>query len=81
MNNIPSKKDLIAVDSRLRSVVKSLIYRFLSIIGTTTISWFITKDLKETTLLTIFFQIYLSILYYFYERVWNKISWGKYGKI
>lgn len=72
---------MIFTESRSRSIVKSLIYRLLSIIGTTSLSWLITKDAKETLAITIAFQTFLITLYYLNERVWNKISWGKYGKI
>jgi len=65
------------VESRSRSIVKSLVYRILSILGIGILGWLITRDIRETTLITIVFQTYLTILYYVYERVWNKINWGR----
>jgi len=80
MKGMNMSKDLTCVESRSRSIVKSLVYRILSLIGIGILSWFITRDIKETTLITIVFQIYLAILYYVYERVWNRINWGKETK-
>ena len=64
-------------ESRLRSLVKSLIYRILSITGTGILSWIITRDIEETISLTLVIQAFLIILYYFYERIWDKINWGR----
>jgi len=65
------------VESRSRSIVKSLVYRLLSILGIGVLGWLVTRDIRDTTLITIVFQAYLTILYYVYERVWNKINWGR----
>ena len=64
-------------ESRLRSLVKSLTYRILSIAGTGILSWVITKDIKETVSITLTIQVFLIILYYSYERIWDKINWGR----
>ena len=70
-------KDLVFRESRLRSLVKSLTYRILSITGTGILTWVITKDIKETVSITIAIQVFLIILYYSYERIWDKIYWGR----
>ena len=70
-------RNLVFVGSRLRSIVKSLVYRILSILGIGILGWLITRDVKETTLIAVAFQAYLTVLYYVYERVWNKINWGR----
>ena len=64
-------------ESNIRSLVKSLIYRTLAIIGTSILSWIITRDIKEAISITIAVQVFLIILYYFNERVWNNINWGR----
>ena len=73
-------KTPVYVESRSRSIVKSLVYRMLSIIGIGVLGWLITRDIWETTFITIVFQTYLTILYYVYERVWNRINWGRETK-
>ena len=70
-------KTPVYVESRSRSIVKSLVYRVLSILGIGVLGWLITRDIRETTLITVVFQTYLTILYYVYERVWNRINWGR----
>ena len=70
-------KSHLYVETRSRSLVKSLIYRILSFLGVCILSWLITRDIGETTFITIILQIYLMSLYYTYERAWNKISWGR----
>ena len=64
-------------ETRLRSFVKSLIYRILSITGTGILTWIITGGIRETISITLVIQIFLIILYYVFERVWNKVNWGR----
>jgi len=70
-------KNLTFRESRARSLVKALGYRILSIAGTSTLIWFITKNVRKTISITVVLQIFLIILYYSYERVWNRIQWGR----
>lgn len=64
-------------ESRLRSLVKSMIYRILSIAGTGILTWIITGDVTETISITASVQVFLMVLYYSSERLWNRISWGR----
>jgi uncharacterized membrane protein len=64
-------------ESHLRSVVKSIIYRILSIIGTGILSWIVTRDIGDMISITFSVQLFLIILYYFYERIWSKIDWER----
>ena len=64
-------------ESRLRSLVKAFVYRSMATIGTGILIWFLTKDIRGTISITIVVQVFLIILYYFNERIWNKINWGK----
>ena len=70
-------KTLAVKESRLRSLVKSLIYRVVSIIGTGILTWTITRDVGKAISITLVVQAFLIILYYAYERIWNKINWGR----
>ncbi len=70
-------KNLTFRESRLRSLVKSLSYRIISIAGTGILTWAITRDIRETVSITIIIQVFLVILYYSYERIWVKINWGR----
>jgi uncharacterized membrane protein len=64
-------------ESRLRSLVKAFVYRSMATVGTGILIWLLTKDIKGTISITIIVQVFLIILYYLNERVWNKINWGK----
>jgi uncharacterized membrane protein len=64
-------------ESHLRSLVKSVVYRILSISGTGILTWFITKDVGKTLSITFATQIFLIVLFYLSERAWNQINWGK----
>ena len=74
---IDDSKQLAFRESRLRSFIKSLAYRIVSICGTSIISWIITRDIGETISITIVIQVFLVILYYSSERIWNRINWGR----
>jgi uncharacterized membrane protein len=64
-------------ESRLRSLIKSLVYRVLSVIGTGLLTWFITGDVGKTITITLAIQVFLVILYYVFERLWDRIDWGR----
>jgi len=70
-------ESVVVSETRMRSLVKSVVYRIISIIGTAILSWVVTGDIRQTISITIVIQIFLIALYYSYERVWNKIKWGR----
>ena len=75
------------MDSQKRTLAKTAIYR-----GSTTallfaLSWVMTNNIYETSLITIIFNVVATAIYYFHERMWGRISWGsleskttKYGQ-
>lgn len=75
--NEPESRKLVFTESRLRSLVKALSYRILSIIGTGVLSWIITRNFLETVSITIAIQVYLTALYYSWERMWDRFGWGR----
>lgn len=80
MQTKEDNEKLIFQETRLRSLVKAIVYRILSFAGTAVLTWIITKDIKESIALTLSIQAFLMILYYSSERVWNKIDWGRQSK-
>ncbi len=60
-----------------RSIVKSISWRIVGTLDTIIISWIITGTL--TLAFSIGFVELMSkmVLYFFHERIWNKIQWGK----
>ena len=60
-----------------RSLVKTISWRIIGTIATVLISWLITGTLALAFSIGIIELISKLILYYFHERTWNKIKWGK----
>jgi uncharacterized membrane protein len=60
-----------------RSLVKSITFRILVIISDTVVMFLITHRIELTAGLVISTNLASTILYYLYERVWSRISWGR----
>jgi len=66
------------MDTRRRSMAKSVTWRVFGIILLAVITYFTTGgSLKEMTIITLLFHGIRFVLYYFHERFWERISWGK----
>lgn len=61
----------------IRSVVKSLSWRTIGTLDTILISWIITGKLDLAFSIGGIELITKMVLYFFHERVWNTIKWGK----
>jgi len=64
-------------DSKLRSLVKSVTWRVTGILILGAIAWWFTGSWAETTGITITFHSIRVVLYYFHERAWERVSWGR----
>ncbi|MBP9718961.1 MAG: DUF2061 domain-containing protein [Candidatus Levybacteria bacterium] len=64
-------------EQKKRSVVKTITYRILIIIATAIVTFGMTKRWDLTIGITSVTTVVNTLLYYFHERVWNSISWGK----
>ncbi|MFY0630442.1 MAG: DUF2061 domain-containing protein [Flavobacteriaceae bacterium] len=60
-----------------RSIVKSMSWRLIGTIDTILISWFITGEATIAFSIGSIELMTKMILYFFHERVWNIIKWGK----
>jgi uncharacterized membrane protein len=63
--------------TKSRSAVKAITWRTVGTADTFIISWFITKEPVTAAGIASFEVITKTILYYFHERGWNKIQWGR----
>lgn len=61
----------------LRSVVKSLSWRTIGTLDTIIISYVITGKLDLAFSIGGVELVTKMVLYFFHERVWNSIKWGK----
>lgn len=66
-----------ASERPVRSIVKSVSWRILGTMDTILISWLITGTLRLAFSIGAVELISKMILYFFHERIWNTIKWGK----
>ena len=61
----------------LRSIVKSISWRLIGTLDTILISWIVTGQVKLALSIGVVELFTKMLLYFFHERIWNKINWGK----
>jgi len=66
------------MESRRRSFVKSITYRITATIALGILSWIFTKSAFQASAITISFTILATFIYYFHERIWDKINWDRH---
>ncbi len=64
------------MESSKRSWVKSITWRLLGILILGAITWVFTRDLTVTTGVTLVFHSIRLVLYYYHERLWDRVDWG-----
>ena len=62
---------------RRRSFVKAFSWRVVASTDTFLISWLITGKITWAGSITLLEIVTKTLLYYFHERGWNKIKWGR----
>lgn len=60
-----------------RSLAKSLTWRVVALLTTFITLYALSKDINMATLATIITNGVNFVAYYYHERVWNSVSWGK----
>ncbi|MFT4831225.1 MAG: putative membrane protein [Psychroserpens sp.] len=60
-----------------RSIVKSISWRLIGTIDTILISWMVTGTAKVAFSIGLVELFTKMFLYFFHERAWNAINWGK----
>ncbi len=83
LNNAKAKEEVKnaskeeASETTIRSVVKTLSWRTIGTIDTVLISWLITGQVALALSIGSIELVSKMVLYFFHERIWNKIKWGK----
>ncbi len=72
-----SYKQSVASDKPIRSIVKAFSWRVLGTVDTLIVSLFITGEVKTASAIAGVDFVTKMILYFFHERVWNTIKWGR----
>jgi len=65
------------METRFRTVIKALSWRFIATLVTFTVAWIITKELKFAAEIGIADTVIKLGAYYFHERTWIGIDFGK----
>jgi uncharacterized membrane protein len=60
-----------------RSFAKSLTWRVVALLTTFITLYALSKDISMATLATLITNSVNFVAYYYHERVWNAVSWGK----
>ena len=60
-----------------RSLLKTISWRLIGTLDTILISWAITGTLSLAFSIGFIELVTKMVLYYFHERIWNKINWGR----
>ncbi len=60
-----------------RSIMKSISWRVVGTIDTVLISWLITGALSVAFSIGSIELVSKMVLYFFHERIWNTIKWGR----
>ncbi len=77
VRNKSNYKTDINSEKPLRSFVKSISWRIIGTLDTILISWLVTGTLEMAFTIGSIEMLTKMILYFFHERLWNIIKWGK----
>lgn len=61
----------------IRSVAKAVSWRIIGTLDTLVISFILTGEVILAASIASIDFVTKMFLYFFHERIWNKISWGK----
>mgnify|MGYP003661746902 CR=1 FL=1 len=65
------------MNSKQRSIAKSITYRLISTATGFLVVWLLSKDVKTGAMFSIVELIYKPLQYYIHERIWQRVKWGR----
>lgn len=65
------------MEVKRRSILKAFTWRFLATLVTVCVSFVLTKSVHIALGIGAFDTVIKLFAYYYHERVWSRISWGK----
>ena len=68
---------MILNEMRKRSIAKAITYRIICISMLSLVTYAVTRDIMEMTSIVVIFQSIQMIIYYFHERTWERVKWGR----
>ena len=63
-----------------RSLLKTIVWRILATMITFVVVYTFTGSLGDASTITLTAAALLAVGYYFHERVWDKVKWGRRNK-
>lgn len=67
----------LSLEKPMRSIAKGISWRILATLATIALVYIFTGNISLSLGIGLVEVILKIILYYFHERIWNKIKWGK----
>jgi len=77
VNSEKSFQEVKNTDKASRSIVKAISWRVIGTLDTIVISWIITGEVTMALSIGLIEVVTKMLLYFFHERIWNLIKWGK----
>ena len=68
------------MESHVRTIMKAFSWRFIATLVTFTVAWVVTKELKFAAEIGIADTLIKLGAYYFHERAWIGVKFGKLKK-
>ncbi len=63
-------------DSRKKSIAKSVTWRIICIVVSVLTAYALTNSIDIAAAIGTVYNVITMILYYFHERIWNRVEWG-----
>jgi adenylylsulfate kinase len=60
-----------------RSVVKAISYRVIVVVADFAAVYLFTRKAEIAIAFVVVSNIYTSVLYFFHERFWDRVAWGR----
>jgi uncharacterized membrane protein len=65
------------MDTLKRTLTKTIIWRVIATLITLVVTYAFTGELQQATNITLVIAALLMMGYYFNERIWDKVEWGR----
>jgi len=65
------------IDSAKRTFSKAISWKTSGFLILLALVYIITGSLKDTSIIAAVYHVIMLIFYYFHEKIWNRILWGK----
>jgi len=64
-------------ETKARSATKAILWRIVAVTNSFVISWFFFETILVALGAAVAMNVTGLFIYYLYERMWNRVGWGK----